>query len=53
MNRLIRLIFLTTASLSAYAADSTQPVFVRNRCDKKLSSIVLSSLKEAFNASGK
>jgi hypothetical protein len=52
MNRLL-LIFLTTTSVSAYAADSKQPVFVRTQCDKKLSSIVLSSLKEAITASGK
>jgi hypothetical protein len=53
MNRVILVLFLTTASLSAYAADTTQPVFVRARCDKKLSSIVISALKEAITASGK
>jgi TPR repeat protein len=31
----------------------TQPVFLRARCDKKLSSIVIASLKEAIAASGK
>jgi hypothetical protein len=53
MNRVILVLFLTTASLSAYAADTGQPVFVRTRCDKKLSSIVVSSLEEAITASGK
>ena len=53
MNRAILVLLLTTASLSAYAADTTKPVFVRARCDKKLSSIVISALKEAITASGK
>jgi|ERR1022692_385298 hypothetical protein len=53
MNRVILVVLLTTASLSAYAADSAQPVFVRARCDKKLSSIIIASLKEAITASGK
>lgn len=53
MNRLVPILFLTIATLPAYAADSTQPVFVRSRCDKKLSSVVLSSLKDAITASGK
>jgi hypothetical protein len=52
---MILVLFLTMASLSACAADTTQPVFVRAAplCDKKLSTIVLSSLKEAISASGK
>jgi hypothetical protein len=53
MNRVILVFFLTALSLSAYAADTAPPVFVRTRCDKKLSSIVVSSLKEAITASGK
>jgi len=56
VNRLILVFFLTTASLSAYAADTIQPVFVRAaapRCDKNLSAIVVASLKEAITASGK
>jgi hypothetical protein len=53
MNRVILVVLLTTASLSAYAADSAQPVFVRARCDKKLSSIVIASLREGITASGK
>jgi TPR repeat protein len=37
------------------ATDNTRPVFIRaaSRCDSKLSSIVLASLKEAIGASGK
>jgi hypothetical protein len=53
MNRVILVLFLTTVSLSAHAADTTQPVFLRARCDKKLSSIVISTLKDAITASGK
>ena len=53
MNRFLPLLFFTIAPLPAYAADSTRPVFVRSRCDKKLSSAVLSSLKDAIAASGK
>jgi|SRR5579871_914403 len=53
MNRAFLALFLTAASLSAYSADTAQAVFVRSRCDKKLSSIVLSSLKESITASGK
>jgi hypothetical protein len=53
MNRMILVLFFTMASLSAYAADTPQPVFVRALCDKKLSTIVVSSLKEAMSASGK
>ena len=53
MNRVFLVLFLTAASLSAYSADPAQAVFVRSRCDKKLSSIVISALKEAITASGK
>jgi hypothetical protein len=53
MNRLLPLLFFMIATLPLYAADSTQPVFIRSRCDKKLSSVVLSSLKDAITASGK
>jgi hypothetical protein len=53
MNRLLPLLFFTIATLPAYAADNTQPVFVRSRCEKKLSSVVLSSLKDAIATSGK
>lgn len=54
MNRMILALFLAVTSLS-YAADATQPVFIRAapRCDNKLSTIVLASLKEAISASGK
>jgi len=54
MHRMILVLFLTVASLSN-AADTTQPVFLKaaSRCDSKLSSVVLASLKEAIGASGK
>jgi hypothetical protein len=53
MNRFLPLLFFTIAALPAYAADGTQPVFIRSRCDKKLSTVVLSSLKDTITASGK
>jgi hypothetical protein len=51
MNRLF--VFLLFATAVLHAADSAQPVFVKARCDKKLSSIVLSTLKDGITASGK
>ena len=48
---LIQLVILT--SLAAYAADPPKPLFIRAKCDGKLSSVVLSSLKEAASTSPK
>jgi hypothetical protein len=53
MNRLLLLLFFMTPLFSTHAADITKPVFVRAHCDKKLSSMVVSSLKAAIIASGK
>ena len=53
MNRLLPLLLVSLATLPSLAADNAQPVFVRSRCDKKLSSVVLSSLKDAISTSGK
>jgi hypothetical protein len=41
------------ASLAANAADAPSSIFVRAKCDGKLSSLVLSSLKDAINNSQK
>src|SRR5258706_14613142 len=53
MRRLVLILLITLTSLAAHAADGPKPLFIMARCDEKLSSVVLSSLKEAVNASHK
>jgi hypothetical protein len=53
MKRPVLILFVVLSSLAAYAADGPKPLFIRARCDGKLSSVVLSSLKEAVSASQK
>jgi hypothetical protein len=53
MKRPVLSLFFVLTSLAAYAADAPKPLFIRARCDGKLSSVVFSSLKEAASASQK
>ena len=53
MKRLVLILFFVLTSLAAYGADAPKPLFIRARCDGKLSSVVFSSIKEAASASQK
>ena len=53
MPKLILVVFLATSSLVTHANDAAQGLFLKTRCEGKLSSVVLSSLKDAISASQK
>ncbi len=53
MRKLILLLFLATSSLASHANDAAQGLFLKTRCEGKLSSVVLSSLKDPISASQK
>jgi hypothetical protein len=53
MRKLILVVLLATSSLTSHANDATQGLFLKTRCEGKLSSVVLSSLKDAIRASQK
>jgi hypothetical protein len=53
MQKLILVVFFATASLASHANDAAQGLFLKARCDGKLSSVVLSSLKDAISSSQK
>jgi hypothetical protein len=53
MRKLILVVFLATSSLASNANDAAQGLFLKTRCEGKLSSVVLSSLKDAIGASQK
>jgi hypothetical protein len=53
MQKLILVVFLATSSLASQANDAAQGLFLKTRCEGKLSSVVLSSLKDAIGASQK
>jgi len=53
MRKLILFVFLATSSLASRANDAAQGLFLKASCDGKLSSVVLSSLKDAIIASQK
>jgi len=53
MRGVILTLFVAFVPLIAIAAESEQPVFVREHCDGKLSSVVFSSFREAIRASQK
>ena len=46
-------VFLASSSLASHANDAAQGLFLKTRCDGKLSSVVLASLKEAIGVSQK
>jgi hypothetical protein len=53
MRKLFLLFFVITASLTAYAGDKRQPVFIRARCEGFHSSIVLGWLTKSVSDSQK
>ena len=53
MQKLILVVFLAASSLASHANDAAQGLFLKTRCEGKLSPVVLSSLKDAINASQK
>jgi len=52
MEKLILALFIATA-VASQASDAAQGLFLKSRCEGKLSSLVLSSLKDAVTASQK
>ena len=53
MHKLILAVFLATSSLASHANDAAQGLFLKTSCEGKLSSVVVSSLKDAISASQK
>lgn len=53
MRTRILVLFLATSSLASHANDAAQGLFLKTHCEGKLSSVVLSSLKDAVSASQK
>jgi hypothetical protein len=53
MKRSALVLLVISISLFGYAETSPKPLFIKAKCDGKLSSIVLSALREAASASPK
>jgi hypothetical protein len=51
MKRLALILMVTLTSLAAHAEGGPKPIFVKAKCDGKLSSTLLSSFKDAISTS--